>query len=84
MASKRGPRKPPEGETRNQRFTRLGNIRLRRTVDTMNSLARLASPFYQATPEQRAKVVAVLKDRFDRVEKAFTGEPEHDNTGPYL
>jgi hypothetical protein len=50
----------------------------------MDQLTKLATPFYAATGEQRARVVAVLQERLDRVSKAFNGEPEHDNAGPFL
>jgi len=69
MAERKTPL--PVGETPSEKFRRLGNYRLKKALAAMDSLSKLASPFYGATDTQREKVVTILQKGVEKVAAAF-------------
>jgi len=59
------------GETRNQKFLRLGKSRIRKTLDDMDLLINLSSPQYEAFPENVEKMINILKLKVQDIEKSF-------------
>jgi hypothetical protein len=76
--------RPPANESPNDKLRRLGNARLQKAILAMNSLMKLSTPFYEATPEQREILVAVLRAGVDRVEEAFKRDHDEGDSGPFL
>ncbi len=59
------------GETKADKFSRLGKARVNRAILAVRSLGKLATPSYESTDEQRAKMFGALRRELDTVEAAF-------------
>lgn len=59
------------GETKNQRFKRLGKSRMIAVLDSMDLLINLSAPQYDATPDEIAKIVTVLRLKVLDIENSF-------------
>lgn len=68
---------PVNDETPAERFTRLANYRLRKTIERMRMLRNLAGPSYEYTQEQAEKMIAALRAEVDVLETLF-GDDEDD------
>lgn len=67
----------PENETGAQKFQRLANKRVNKTLKAIDGVINLTGNAYESTPEQRAKILTVLNDKialliaaFDKQDKA--------------
>ena len=59
------------GETKNQRFKRLGKARMIAVLDNMDLLINLSAPQYEANPDEIAKMVTVLRLKVLDIENSF-------------
>jgi hypothetical protein len=82
MARRKTP--PPANETPNGKFRRLGNYKLKKVLALMDGLAKLSSPFYESTNEQRSRIIEVLQHGVDRVSQSFADKPAIDSNETYL
>jgi hypothetical protein len=71
--TKRGGRtKPPEGETPNQRFHRVGGRRVAEVKNAIKLFGQLANPKqYEWHPVQVKAIFKALRDQLDAAEKSF-------------
>jgi len=60
-----------EGETKNEAFLRLVNMRLPKAVKRLRLIQNLASTNYEYTDEQAKAVIGVLRKELDALEDAF-------------
>lgn len=61
--SPRKPRTPaPEGETKSQKFVRLGGARVGKALKAIRGIGNLAGRGYEYTPAQVDKIAGALKD----------------------
>lgn len=72
------PANPPQAdapETKEQKFSRLANPRMKKILARLKSLKNLSSRnVYSYTPEQAAKIVAALRTAVQEIEDAFVGK----------
>lgn len=61
-------------ETGAQRFSRIGSMRLQKVLDAMRVLRNCASPGYEYTPEQVAKIDSLIMGEHAKTMAAFRGE----------
>jgi len=59
------------GETKNQRFKRLGKARMITALDSLDLLINLSAPQYEATPDEVAKMVTALRLKVLDIENSF-------------
>lgn len=62
------------GETRNEKFKRLGKARMVKTLEAMDLIINLSSPQYEATDEEIIKMVNALHLKVMDVEKSFKAQ----------
>lgn len=74
-------RKPvPAGESKQDKFLRLANLRVPVALRVLSRIANLANTQnYEYTPAQRDKVLSVLADAMARVRGAFLHERNGDS-----
>lgn len=68
-------------ETRAQTFVRLANARVGRALGALSVIGNLASPNYEYTDEQAAKIVAVLQSEVDALKAKFAKPEAAAKTG---
>ena len=73
---KAGVKTAPDGETKADKFKRLGNKRLVKTQKAMKQIRNLASSQYEYTPAQVETIVSVLQKAVDSIRDSFTGKVE--------
>ena len=71
------------GETKADKFQRLGKARTTRAIVAIRSLAKLATASYESTDEQRGKIFSTLRKELDAAEQSFkpkdkSGKPVFD------
>ena len=59
------------GETKNQRFKRLGKARMVRALDALDMLINLSSSQYEATPEEVTKMINALNMKVLDIKNSF-------------
>ena len=59
------------GETKKARFTRLALNRMNATIAEMTKLMNLGSNAYESTPEQRTKIISILRGKVNELESAL-------------
>lgn len=62
------------GETRNEKFKRLGKARMVKTLEAMDLIINLSSPQYEATDEEIIKMVNALHLKVMDIEKSFKAQ----------
>ena len=67
------------GETKNQRFKRLGNLRLHNALDAMDLLINLASPQYEASPEELDIMLNALRLKVADIENSFQAQKTEED-----
>lgn len=65
----------PANESKADKFKRLATVRMNNLLIVCDKLEGLANKsIYDYTPEQAAKMVQVIRDRADRLEKTLAGD----------
>jgi 23S rRNA pseudoU1915 N3-methylase RlmH len=59
------------GETKNEKFIRLGKSRMEKALNGMDLLINLASPQYEVKPEQLDKMINALRLKVTDIENSF-------------
>ncbi len=59
------------GETKNERFVRLANSRLRKAVEAIRTMQNLGSSNYESTEEQRTFILEALDKEITVLETAL-------------
>lgn len=59
-APKKGRKPPPANETARGKFERLGRARMKRVLASIRLLGNLASPIYECSPDDVAKMKAAI------------------------
>lgn len=62
-------------ETKSQTFVRLANSRVGKAMGALSVIGNLASPNYEYTDDQAAKIVAALQSEVDALKAKFA-KPE--------
>ena len=71
-----------ENETGQEKFRRLGNSRLNKAVKAIQTLRGLGNDkIYEATDEQKEKIVEVLRDEVAKLEKSLNAFNEDTADG---
>ena len=60
------------GETKNERFIRLGRLRMNNALETLDTIENLATSQYASTPDQRKKMLDTLKAKITSIENSFS------------
>lgn len=80
-----GRKRAPEGETKADRFKRIGNIRIDNALDAIRLCGNLSSPdSYEYTPEQAAVVIGHLEKAVTDVKAAFANPNRKVTSAPIL
>ena len=58
----------PTGETKNEKFVRLGKVRMNKTLKSMDTLINLSGSGYDHTNEQAEKIITALKNKINEIE----------------
>lgn len=65
----------PAGESKADKFKRLATVRMNNLIVVCDKLEGLANKsIYDYTPEQAAKMVAVIRERADHLEKTLSDD----------
>jgi 23S rRNA pseudoU1915 N3-methylase RlmH len=62
------------GETKNQRFKRLGKARMIKALDALDMLINLSTAQYEATPEEVAKMINALNQKILDIKNSFESQ----------
>lgn len=62
-----------QDETKAQRFSRLANKRVPKTLKAIANIGNLSGAGYESTPEQRAKIEAALREAVDAAVQRLNG-----------
>lgn len=62
------------GETKNERFKRLGKSRMESVLSEMDLLINLSAPQYEATPEEIEKMLNALRLKIIDIENSFKSQ----------
>lgn len=62
------------GETKNQRFKRLGKSRMIKALDALDMLINLSSAQYEATPEEVTKMINALNLKVLDIKNSFESQ----------
>jgi hypothetical protein len=67
--------KPPEGETKNEAFRRMANVRVSKVLEALRVLENTFAPNnYEWTPEQAATVFAVIEGKIVELKERADGK----------
>ena len=66
------------GETKNEKFLRLAEMRMNKALDMIDLLGNLASPQYEAKPEQVKFIMTQLRHAVDKAESALTTQEKRE------
>jgi hypothetical protein len=68
------------GETKNERFKRLGKARMISALDSLDLIINLSAPQYEATPEEVKKMVDALRLKVLDIENSFKAQEKKTET----
>lgn len=71
MASKR--KKADPNETAEQKFVRLANMRVNRTLRALEGIGKLGAKSYKSTAEQRNKIESVINEAVTEAKERLQG-----------
>lgn len=71
----RGRKSVPPGETRRERFIRLGQYRARNAIQAIRLVGQLAAPTYEWTKEDSDKILGTLHEALAAIGLKFNSNP---------
>lgn len=75
---KSGVKTTPENETKAEKFIRLGNKRLNKSLKAIEQIKNLSSNAYESKPEQVDYIINKLTKAVEDIKNAFIATPKQE------